>query len=477
LIARPPFPARFRRRITITYVVVAGLSAGALALGAALAVYSYRTSTFVERAREQVRDDVRLLAAGAPPNVVAGRLADAEQPGGPAVIVVTGGETISSVETLDLGDVPAQLRRDASSSPGTLVEDRTELLSGATLVIGTVDPDSEAEAFFLFPREELERSLRELNVTLAIGWLIVVAVAAVAGSVIARRTLRPVRSAADAARSVAEGLLDTRLPVRSDDEFGEWAASFNEMVGALEQKILALADASDREKRFAADVAHDLRTPITAVLTAASHLASEGVRSLDEAHELGEIMLGAARRLDRLTAELLELHRLEAGHEVLNVEPTDLCDAVRHAVASHGWSGQVDLDAAEPVVVETDRRRLDRILVNLIGNGLVHGGTRVQVSVTRGVSGAWIAVSDNGPGIASTDLERIFERHYKADRQRGGGGTGSGLGLSIALETAQLLGGGLDATSADLTGATFTVWLPERSPRSRSGSDDDSQGR
>jgi two-component system sensor histidine kinase MtrB len=458
-----PFPARFRRRITLAFIAVAGLSAGALALGAAITVYSYRTNTFAERAREQVRDDVRLLAAGAAPSVVAGRLADAEQPGGPAVIVVVDGEVVSSVETLDLGDVPVEVRDRAAASTGELTEGRAELRSGAALVIGTVDPTTDVEAYFFFPREELERSLRELQITLGVGWMIVVSVAGVAGTVIARRALRPVRNAANAARSVAEGLLDTRLPVQSGDEFGAWASAFNEMVGALEEKIRALAEARDREQRFAADIAHELRTPITAVLATASHLVDQ--KELPEsASEAADIIATAARRLDRLTSELLELHRLEAGRAELQVEEVDLVAAVGNATRAHAWHHLVDLDAHGAVVVETDRRRLDRIVVNLISNAATHGGGRVRVEVRRAGVGAWVIVTDSGPGIPSSELDHVFDRHYKVSSHRSNGSGGSGLGLAIALESAQALGGKLTVASAEGHGATFTLWLPNRAP-------------
>ena len=128
MIHRSPFPAQFRRRLSIAFVVVAGISAGALALGAAIWVHSYRTNAFHERSRAHARDDVQLLAAGAPPEVVAGRLADAETPGGPGVIVVTGGALIRSVETLGLGDLPAGMRDTVRRQPGQLVEGTTCLL-------------------------------------------------------------------------------------------------------------------------------------------------------------------------------------------------------------------------------------------------------------------------------------------------------------------------------------------------------------
>jgi two-component system sensor histidine kinase MtrB len=457
-----PFPGRFRRRITLAFVSVAGLSAGALALGAAVTVDQYRTRTFVERAREQVHDDVRLLAAGAPADVVAGRLAGAEQPGGPAVIVVVDGDIVSSVETVGLDDVPSDVRREARRAPGQLAEGRAELRTGAALVLGTVDADTASEVYFFFPRGELDRSIREFRYTLGIGWMIVVIVAGLAGTVIARRTLRPVRNAANAARSVAEGLLDTRLPVQSGDEFGVWAGAFNEMVGALEQKISALADARGREQRFAADIAHELRTPIASVLTAATHLVDQEEIPPEVAREVGDIIVTATLRLDRLTSELLELHRLEAGQADIQTESVDLVASVAYAIRAHGWTEQVTATHEDAVLVETDRRRLDRIIVNLIGNGLTHGGGHVDVEVRRAHEGAWIIVSDRGPGMAQSDLDHVFDRHYKASDHRASERSGSGLGLAIALESAQVLGGRLTASSVPGRGSTFTLWLPDR---------------
>jgi two-component system sensor histidine kinase MtrB len=441
--------------------VVAGVSAGGLALGAAIVVTSYRSTTFTARAHERVQHDLRLLNGGTSPDLVAGRLADAEQPGGPVVVLVAAGGVSTSAESIQIDDVPPRLRRDVRAHPGELADARVQLPTGATLVVGGLDAPSQSEAYFFFPREDLERSIRELEITLAIGWIVVLGVAAVAGTMISRRTLRPVRSAADAARSVAEGLLETRLPVGSSDEFGEWALAFNEMVDALDQKISALAEARDREQRFSADIAHELRTPIGAVLTTASHLASDLDAPPDQLREMADIILNAGRRLDRLTSELLELHRLESGSESLQIEPVDVRSAIDAAVRAHGWSDAVCVCGAPSLVIDTDRRRLDRIVVNLVANGIAHGGGDVTVDVRHERDGAVFSVSDRGPGIADEALRRLFDRHFKASRHRTSvTNAGSGLGLSIAQESAHLLGGHIVAESVEGAGATFTVWLP-----------------
>jgi two-component system sensor histidine kinase MtrB len=460
---RTTFPGRLRRRLAVMFVVVAGLSAGALAIGAAVITASYRVDQFNDRARLNVQRDLRILAAGAPSEVVAARLRDRERPGGSAVVVIQDGDVVTSVDSLTDADIPAGMRRHAGADPGTVVQGEADLDGASSLVLGTVDESTGVELYFFFPREEVQRSISDLRTTLAIGWVVVVAVAGLFGTVVARRALRPVRTAADAARSVAEGLLDTRLPVRGDDEFGEWATSFNRMVAALEEKIHALAAASEREHRFTADVAHELRTPLSAVLAAASHLEQRADDVPADLAEVTQLLVGAARRLDRLTSELLELHRLEGGQETLHIEAVDLGSAIAGATNAHGWRDRVRIDEQRRIVVETDRRRFDRIVVNLVANALQHGGTDARVWIGSDGGEAVVAVSDDGPGIAPEHLPHVFERHFKATADRGvdpSASGGSGLGLSIAHESAQRIGGRIEVTSTPGAGATFVVRLP-----------------
>ena len=118
---------------------------------------------------------------------------------------------------------------------------------------------------------------------------------------VARRTLAPVAQASNAARSLAEGLLDTRLPVAGDDEFGAWAAAFNDMAAALEAKIGALAEAQERERRFTANVAHDLRSPLTALIGEARQLAKQAQDLPPEFQQVTGMLVADVDRLCRLT--------------------------------------------------------------------------------------------------------------------------------------------------------------------------------
>jgi two-component system sensor histidine kinase MtrB len=174
-------------------------------------------------------------------------------------------------------------------------------------------------------------------------------------------------------------------------------------------------------------------------------------------------------RLRRLVDELMEISRLDAGREDVRTEPVDLGSLVAGLLRSRGWETSVSLRAND-VVLETDPRRVERILSNLIENALAHGGRGAAVRIGRNGTDALVEVSDLGSGIAPAHLPHVFERFYKVDRARAGGG--SGLGLAIALENARLLGGGIDAWSQDGAGSRFTLRLPVAKPL-RGGGDAD----
>jgi signal transduction histidine kinase len=324
-----------------------------------------------------------------------------------------------------------------------------------------VPAEEDAEAYFFFSEDELWNDLADLRNILLAGLGVVVLLAGLAGALMARRTLAPVARASTAAHSLAEGLLDTRLPVERSDEFGLWAASFNEMADALETKITALSEAQARERRFTADVAHELRTPLTAIVNEASLLAEHIERMPPDARRPAYLLVEDVKRLRDLVEDLMEISRLDAGTQPVRPERVDLGSLVATAVRARGWQDRVRLETSQ-VVLDTDPRRVERIAANLIGNALEHGGRDVAVRVGADGLGAFVEVSDRGPGIAREDLPHLFERFYKADPARTGRGTG--LGLAIALENARLLGGDVQVWSDQGVGTRFTLRLPVTEP-------------
>jgi two-component system sensor histidine kinase MtrB len=450
---------RLRRRLTIAFMLAAGISAAALAVGSYLIVRDSRLDDSLDRSLEQARATLVLaatiLAGSSDPAAAEELVAALERRAGFDAVVIAEGEAASTSLSLGEAQVPQNLQ--ATVEDGGLAYQRADIGGEHQLVVGGKPFGSEAEVYLFFSEEQIYADLRELAIILFAGTGVLVVLAGIGGALLARRTLRPVAQASDAAHSLAEGLLDTRLPVERHDEFGAWAASFNEMADALEQKIDALSKAQGRERRFTSDVAHELRTPITALMNEATLLRRHLDAMPAEARRTGELLVADVARLRRLVDELLEISRLDAGRESVEPASVDLSGLVGGMLRSRGWEGQVAL-AGDDVVLETDPRRLERIVGNLVENALAHGGADVSVEIKRENGGAEIAVADRGPGIEAEHLPHVFDRFYKADPARAG--RGSGLGLAIARENARLLGGDISVESVRGLGARFTVRLP-----------------
>jgi signal transduction histidine kinase len=189
----------------------------------------------------------------------------------------------------------------------------------------------------------------------------------------------------------------------------------------------------------------------------ASLLADHIERMPPEAKRPAELLVEDVKRLRDLVEDLMEVSRLDAGTQPVRPERVDLGSLVAAALRARGWGDRVALDTDE-VLLTTDPRRVERIVANLVGNALEHGGREVSVRVGADGVGAFVEVADRGPGIAREDLPHLFERFYKADPARTGRGTG--LGLAIAHENARLLGGDVEVASEPGVGARFTLRLP-----------------
>jgi two-component system, OmpR family, sensor histidine kinase MtrB len=450
-------PGRLRRRLTIAFVLVAGLSAGALALGSFLLVRQTRLRDSLDRAKADAEFNLALAANLREDTDLQAFVSNYESRGVHAELV-TGNSRFFSTRSFRPA-VPASLQRLVGN--GRLAYERATFEDTPYVIVGSRPSGSNVELYFFYREDGLNRDLTQLRNVLLVGWGAVIVLAALVGSVLARRTLEPVAKASQAARSMADGMLQTRLPVEAEDEFGAWAESFNEMAEALEAKINALSEAQARERRFTSDVAHELRTPLTALVGEASLLRELLDRIPEDARRPAELLIHDVARLRRLVEELMEISRFDAGGESVNVEPVDLAALVQATIRTRGWERRVGVRSQE-TVVDSDRRRLERIVANLIGNALEHGGANVQVLVGRSGGDAFVEVSDDGPGIDPEHLPHLFDRFYKADRSRSG--RGSGLGLAIAIENARLLGGDIVVWSEPGLGSRFRLILPVTEP-------------
>lgn len=410
---------------------------------------------FRETAEQQGASILALLPASTPASQIPDLLAAFEEAEGLEFLVVEGEAVLSSRGIRPEADVPVDLLRPLRE--GGTGSGETTVDGVRYFVVGGRAGGSGAETSLFFSLTAARLRLQQLRQVLGVGWVGVVCLAALAGDRVARRALRPVDEAARAAQAMAEGHLDTRLPIRATDEFGVWAASFNDMADALQAQLDALERAGERERRFAGDVAHELRTPLGSLVTAAS-LIEERLDSLPPAtRRPAELLITEARRLRGLVDELLELFRLDADQQDLRAEHLSLRRAVAAVLLRYQWR-DVDLEGDDRTSVLADPRHLERVVANLVHNAVAHGRIGVVVRVLEDGEHAVLEVSDAGAGIEPVDLPHLFERFYKVDRSRASGG--SGLGLAIAAQNARLIGGVLSVESEPAVGTTFRLRLP-----------------
>ncbi|GAB3740079.1 HAMP domain-containing sensor histidine kinase [Amycolatopsis oliviviridis] len=286
-----------------------------------------------------------------------------------------------------------------------------------------------------------------------------VTVLGVAAAVFAAgRIQRPVRRVASAARELGDGAFDVRVPVKGRDELAELAKSFNTMADRVGTAIEELRAKDRQQQRFVADVAHDLRTPLSSMVATVGTLDSAAPEIRTRATEL----LGTqTRRLARLVEDLMEISRFDAGSADFRPEPVDLPALVEDAIGTAAPETPVEVTSTGDTTVVADPRRLHTIVVNLLVNAARYGRTPITVTLTGGADAVRIRVADSGAGIPEDLLPILFDRFVRGDHARQAT-EGSGLGLAIARENALIHGGSLEAHNDH--GAVFTVSLPRESP-------------
>jgi two-component system, OmpR family, sensor histidine kinase BaeS len=309
-----------------------------------------------------------------------------------------------------------------------------------------------------------------VNRVLLFGGLAAAGVALVLGIALARRATAPARALTRAAHDLAGGARHRRIGSRARDEFGEMARAFDRMADALDEE--------ERLRRlFTADVAHELRTPLS-ILRSEVEALQDGVRAagpeaLSSLHE--EVL-----RLSRLVADLEALAAADAAGFSLERERVDVGAVVRSVVAE--MAGMFEDKGVRVVVeagraeAEADPMRVRQIVGNLLSNALKFTPEGGRVRVRAEEEGAWAAlrVSDTGAGIAAEELPQVFDRFFRGADVRAGG---SGVGLAVVRELARAHGGDVEVASREGEGATFTVLLPRRASVLRDAFTAPSQGR
>jgi signal transduction histidine kinase len=308
-----------------------------------------------------------------------------------------------------------------------------------------------------FEHQVNERTLRNLR-RFSLGALAALFVASLAvGWVIAGRVLAPIAHITSVAREIQARELSRRIELDGpDDELKRLADTFDSMLARLD-----LAFASQR--RFVADASHELRTPL-AIIKANLDLALTDAQATEESRATAAAVIRRAiDRMARLTDDLLALARLDAPASAR--EPVSLgavlVDAREELAAAAATRGvEVDAEAGPAGIVHGDRDVLKRAVTNLLDNAIRLADSRVRLAHGELEGWAWLAVSDDGPGIAPEHRQSIFDRFWRADDGRARPGGGSGLGLAIVRQIAEAHRGSVEVYSDPGAGATFVVWLP-----------------
>jgi len=297
--------------------------------------------------------------------------------------------------------------------------------------------------FEFFSLDEAESSLSSIRLSLILAALITTGLGVLVGIFSARRAVRPLATAAQAASAIAGGRLDTRLGRTEDPDLRVLTESFNDMAEALESRV-------ERDARFASDVSHELRSPLMTLSASVEVMEARRDDLPERAQSALDLLSGDVVRFQGLVEDLLEISRFDAGAIRLHMEELLAAEFVRQAIAVSTLPDTpvAATERAERALIRGDRRRLARVIANLIDNARAYGGgePEVVISVTNPddepMSHITIAVADRGPGVPAEERDLVFERFARGGGAgRRMGSDGAGLGLSLADEHVRMHGG------------------------------------
>ena len=461
------FGLGLRSRITVAFAL------GGLLVAFLLAAITLTTTRQVLLAdREEIAEELafsnasnvqRQLGGDLDPGAVQGVVDSLSTATGSRPLLIIDNANFSRDATaFSLDDVPVDLQtltfEGNAGRIRSVVQDSPAIVYGVP-IRGFDDVGVTNVVYFeSLPLTDVEDTLETLQLVLLGGILIVAALAALGGRFAANRALAPLRDVSGAAEAIAGGRLDTRLDPEGDEDLESLVASFNEMAGGLQERI-------ERDARFASEVSHELRSPLMTLTASVEVLENTRDDLPDRARTALDLLSSDITRFRTLVEDLLEISRFDVGSIELQADPMLFADFVRNAVP-FSTTEDVPIEVhpnAEEAVILAEKRRLARVVANLIDNARKYGGGATRVEVYSTLHSVQMAVEDGGPGVPLDERFVIFDRF-----SRGGAGgrrgydTGVGLGLSLVAEHVNLHNGRVwveDRPDGE-TGARFVVDLP-----------------
>lgn len=301
--------------------------------------------------------------------------------------------------------------------------------------------------------------------------MVALGLAGLAGAWLGRKFTKPLTQLAQGAEAFHSGDFDYRIPTSGQNEFAAVAAAMNEMAKQVSDQINHLEEDAERRRQLLADIAHELRSPVTTMRTMAGAL-QDGVAEEPERRErAASALVRTSERLLRLVQDLMELAKLDLNELPLNIGEVDLRELVESVVrscdAEAATAGIVlhPPQPAPPINLSVDPDRIIQVLDNVLGNAISYAGEGAEVRILlEDGDPVRISIHDTGKGIPAEDLPRIFDSFYRADAARTPGECHSGLGLSIARRLVEAHGGRLTIGSEEGKGTSVTIEIP-RNPQ------------
>ena len=348
--------------------------------------------------------------------------------------------------------IPARLRHEVLDGTAATQTYRTGSNGTPVIVVGVPIPSVKVAYFEVFDLSDLDHTLRVLGLALFGAGVVTTLLGIALGRFASARSLRPLADVSRAAGAIAGGELDTRLDAdAADPDLEPLTNSFNAMVDQLQERI-------EREARFNSDVSHELRSPLTTLAASLEVLEADRDKLTPRSRRALQLLSDDLRRFQRMVGDLLEMSRADAGSVDVFLEEVSVAELVQRSVvagAAH-MDGQVLEPPAvevDPVVrawrVAADKRRFERVMVNLMENAANYGGGVTGISVHP------------GPGIHPLERSKVFERFYRGSASgRRGAGTGTGLGLALVAEHLHVMRGDVRVESSPAGGARLVLVLP-----------------
>ncbi|MGE3587418.1 MAG: ATP-binding protein [Ilumatobacteraceae bacterium] len=481
--ASNPLPTRWNRfaarmgglrltRLGLRTRVLLMFSLGALLLAVFLAAAAYsftRSSLVAQRDRQAVTSATRNATVAA--SELAGQPVNADgairrlRSQGIDRTAIFYRDTWQASDPLRYGQdqIPAQLHTRVFED-GVAARMTTIIDDEPVIVVGIPMPGVSATYFEFVSISEVNDTLDSVGLSLLFGAVITSMFGVVIGWFAANRAVRPLAEAAQAAQLIAGGRLDTRLEATDDVDLRMLANSFNDMAAALQARV-------ERDARFASDVSHELRSPLMTLAASVEVMQARRAEMPERAQTALDLLVSDVARFQGLVEDLLEISRFDAGAIRLHTEDLLVAEFVRQAVAVSSMPQTVvDVtDRGERMVMQGDRRRLARVIANLVDNARLHGGGQPEVHVSEPdnegepIGHVWIAVEDHGPGVPVEERDLVFERFARGGvAGRRSSSDGAGLGLALVDEHIRLHGGRVwveDRTDGE-PGARFVLELP-----------------